>query len=104
MALVAELVFGASPLSGSALPTGGDIASDGSKVIIRTYSNAYVFLRPAGGSMADAFAAAPCRVPAPVEGQGEAIAFSSDAWSYYTLSEGTDQRLYRMDCTPGSEP
>ncbi len=104
MTLAGSLVFGVAPLSGSALPTGGDVSPDGSKVIIRTYSHVYMFLRPAGGSIADALASTPHAMPAPSEGAGEAIAFSPDGWSYYTLSEGTSQWIYRSDCVSGDAP
>lgn len=97
MHAVASLVFGVEPLSGSPLPTGGDIAPDGSMVIIRTYNRAFLFRRPLGGSLADAFAMPPCRVPAPSEYQGEAIAFAADGASYWTLGEGANQSLYRVD-------
>jgi PKD repeat protein len=104
LTLVASLVFGAEPLPGSALATGGDVSPDGTRVLIRTYSHVFMFLRPDGDALAQAFAAPPHAMPAPPEGQGEAIAFSPDGWSYYTLSEGTSQWIYRSDCVAGDAP
>jgi hypothetical protein len=76
------------------LVTGGDIAADGSAVLIRTYIDAYYWPRAAGQSIAEALGHAPCGVPLHGEPQGEAIAFSADGRSYFTVSEGRHPRLY----------
>ncbi len=94
---VASLQFGTSSLPGSMLATGGDVAPDGRKILIRTYSRAFMFLRPAGGSLADAFGEVPCAVPSPSEAQGESIAFTGDGLGFHTLSEGLNQTVWRVD-------
>lgn len=94
---VATLHFGSGSLPGSTLATAADISPSGSHVIIKTYSNAFIWLRPYGSTLEEAFAGSPCPVPLRSEPQGEAIGFSSDGMSYFTLSEGTGQPLYRFD-------
>jgi hypothetical protein len=76
------------------LITGGDVSHDGTEVLIRTYNEAWLWHWPAGSTLAAALAAAPCKVPAAAEPQGEAIAFSPATKDYYTLSEKTSQPLY----------
>ncbi len=74
--------------------TGGDISADGSEVVVRTYTRAYLWARAPGSTVAAAFAAPPCEVPLIAEPQGEALAFAADLGGYYTLSEGASQPLY----------
>lgn len=90
--LVTTLTFGAPPLSGVSLTTGGDAAAGG--VLIRSYSNAYYFRRALGASVVDALLTDPCLVPIKLEQQGEAIAFAPDQKSYVTVSEGAAQTLW----------
>ena len=74
--------------------TGGDISADGSAVIVRTYTRAYLWARAPGSTIAAAFAGPPCELALVAEPQGEALAFAADLGGYYTLSEGTSQPLY----------
>ena len=69
--------------------TGGDIAPDGSAVLVKGYGKVWYFPRSAGASIGDAL-----RNPKPVvvetykvEPQGEAIAFAADGRGFFTLSE-----------------
>jgi hypothetical protein len=82
------------------LATGGDIAADGSAILIRTYMDAYYWLRMPGESIPEALEGQPCAVPLHKEPQGEAIAFSADGRSYFTVSEGRHPRLYSFVRTP----
>ncbi len=92
-----ELRFREGVLSGvkSGLLTAGDIAVDGSGVLLRTYRDVLYWPWPAGMALSQALVdIEPCVLPEVFEGQGEAIAFAADG-SYYTLSEGQNQPLYR---------
>ena len=74
--------------------TGGDISADGSEVIVRTYTRAYLWARAPGSTVAAALAAPPCELGLIAEPQGEALAFAADLGGYYTVSEGSSQPLY----------
>jgi hypothetical protein len=74
--------------------TGGDISADGSEIIVRTYTRAYLWARAPGSTVAAAFAAPPCEIALVLEPQGEALAFAADLGGYYTLSEGRSRPLY----------
>ncbi|MBL8943983.1 MAG: hypothetical protein JNK45_12585 [Myxococcales bacterium] len=84
--LVASITFGVDPLPGSPLVTAGDIAADGSLVVLRTYSSVFGWRRGADMTIGEAFATEPCPLPAMDEPGGEAIAVG--AGGYYTISEG----------------
>jgi hypothetical protein len=90
-----QLRFREGVLAGvkSGLLTGGDLAADGSGVLLRTYRDVLYWRWPAGGSLAQALVGVePCVMPEAFEGQGEAIALAKDG-SYFTLGEGQDQRI-----------
>jgi hypothetical protein len=93
LTLVATLRFGAGPLAGSALTTGGDISPAGDEVAIRSYDGAFLWRRAAGASVAEALAGSPCRIPVRREGQGEALGFAADGSGYYTVSEGSFEAI-----------
>jgi hypothetical protein len=69
------------------LITAGDAAPDGGAVILRSYSFAWLWQRPEGGALYDAFLETPCAVPLAPDIQGEAIAFAAAGRDYYTASE-----------------
>ncbi len=71
----------------STMATAADISPDGSAILVRTYQQVLAYSRPAGGSLADAFASTPCSAPQVSEPQGEAIAFAADGSGYSTASE-----------------
>jgi hypothetical protein len=79
---------------GGGLVTAGDISAAGDAIVIKTYINGYLWLRPPGTSVVEALRKPPCRVPLAKEPQGEAIAFSADGNGYFTLSEGLEQPIY----------
>lgn len=87
--LVTTLQFGTPPLSGDPLTTGGDVSPAGDEIAIRTYDAAFVWRRPAGMTVDEALATAPCAVPQAAEGQGEALGFSASGDGYYTVGEGS---------------
>jgi hypothetical protein len=82
--------------------TAGDISPDGREIIVRSYatSSGRLYVRPAGGSVADAFNSPHISIPIHSEGQGEAIGFDPKGWGYYTTSEGSHQPIYYFDRLP----
>lgn len=87
---VADIDFAAlaSDASGAGRSsTGGDIAPDRSRLVVRTYLEAFEW--PLGeASLADAVRADPTRIPLPPTRQGEAITYSNDGSALLTSSEG----------------
>lgn len=90
---VAVLPFGSDALPGDKLTTGGDIAPDGTGVVIRTYLAAWIWPRIPGEPWPDTFGRTPCRVEIVVEPQGEAIAWGPEGLT--TVSEGHRPVLWR---------
>lgn len=86
---VAQVDFG--PLT-----TGGDMSHSGGSIIVRTYSQAQLYRRTPGMSVADAVKGEPCSVPLHGEPQGEAIGFAADDQAYFTISEFPSQPIYRF--------
>jgi hypothetical protein len=76
------------------LPTGGDVSADGRWVLVRSYRSAYLWQRAEGQRLRDVFRSRACPVPVAAEVQGEAIGFSADGRSYYTVSEGRHPTVY----------
>jgi len=74
--------------------TGGDISPTGDFIAVRTYAQAFLWLRPPGTSIADAFAGEPCTISLAIETQGETLAVAHDRSGYYTLSEGDSVPLW----------
>jgi hypothetical protein len=95
---VASLQFGEGLLTGNTLVTGGEVAPDGSAVVLRTYLDAFVWPRTPGEPWADTFGRDPCRVELETEPQGETVAWADDA--LYTVSEGDSPTLWRYPVQP----
>jgi hypothetical protein len=73
-------------------PTAGSISPDGSEIIIREYKAGYLWQRPPGVNLWEAFNSRPISIPIESEPQGEAIALTKSG--YYTTSEGVNQPIY----------
>jgi len=97
---VISLRFGQAPLSGSSNTTGGDISAAGDRVMIRTYSRAWLWRREPGQTIEEALEGTPCDAEAPEEPQSEAICFTPDGGGYVTVSEGTDQPVWFTPLDP----
>ncbi len=68
--------------------TGGAFSSDGSEIVLRTYTNVFYWPRKKGQSVADALQRTAARdLPLRLEPQGEAICFDKDNRGYFTISE-----------------
>jgi hypothetical protein len=74
--------------------TAGDISTDGRWVLVRTYTDAYLWSRGAGVGVAEAMKGKACRVPLASEPQGEAIAWSPSGLGYFTVSEGSKEAIF----------
>jgi hypothetical protein len=75
--------------------TGGDISADGTKIIVRTYSTAYVWNRPFGTSVGSAMSGSRCNTfQLHSEPQGEAVGFKTNG-DLLTLSEGNAHPIWR---------
>jgi hypothetical protein len=75
-------------------PTGGDVAPDGRRVIVRGMFNAALWQRPVGEPLWRAFSGQPKAIPVAAEPQGEAICFDNKGAGYFTISEGRHPSLY----------
>ncbi|MEZ4373285.1 MAG: hypothetical protein R3B07_20850 [Polyangiaceae bacterium] len=98
--LVKLLQFPDTGARGAPRSTGGDISPDGSALLLKTYTQAFLFPRDKAESVGDALTKAPCSVPLASEPQGEAIGFASDGSGYYTVSEGEYQPIYFFKFKP----
>lgn len=86
--------------AGQLMVTGGAMSQDGGLVALRTYTDAYVWAVPPGGSALDALAGEPRVIALPPSPQGEAIAFAADGRSLLVTSEGTPFDLTLVPAAP----
>jgi hypothetical protein len=86
----------------SVLVTGGAVAPDGRRALLRTYTDAYEWDVPDGDLARALTSGSPRRTPLPDEPQGEAITYTADGRGYLTLSEGRDEVVRRW--TPAAAP
>jgi hypothetical protein len=77
--------------------TGGDIAPDGTRVILSTYAAGYELSLPDGAPFDEIWDQEPQRVDIGEHQQGEAITYSADGESLFATSEGPHAPLYRID-------
>jgi hypothetical protein len=85
--LLADAAFDPLAKGRHLLVTGGDISPDRSRIVVRTYVQAFEW-RLGSRTVADAFAGSPAQVPLPASQQGEAIGYTADGTSLVTTSEG----------------
>ena len=84
-----------------ALVTGGDLRPDGQVLALRQYFSLYEFaLQGPEQNLPESWARTQRVLD---EFQGEAIAYSADGTSLWTLAEGRDQPLHRFECAPPPE-
>jgi hypothetical protein len=85
--------------------TGGDISADGSRILVKTTTQTYLWLRKDGESVGTAMARTPVTVPTANEQQGEAVCWDATGTDYYTSSEGVNQPFFyfkSLDSSSGS--
>jgi hypothetical protein len=78
--------------------TGGDISTDGKRLVLRTYTEAFEWRIP-DGDLRAALAGTPTRIALPDTPQGEAIAYTRQSDALITTSEkpsGTDPPVYKI--------
>ncbi len=80
---------------GQTLVTAGDVAPDGSRVAIRTYTDVYEWTVE-GDDVAAAFAGTPTVTALPPTQQGEGLAYSADGRTLLTSSEGLGAPVHRV--------
>lgn len=69
------------------LSTGGDISPDGTRMVVRTYQQAYEWWIPTGKRPEDVVATPPTAYPLAVDRQGEAICYGSNSRAWLTATE-----------------
>ena len=77
------------------LTTGGSVSPDGRRLVVRTYTDAYVYDVP-GDDLVAAFRGRPQVVPLPATQQGEAVTWSRDGTALLTSSEGVHAPVHRV--------
>lgn len=91
---------GVFDLEPGAYVTGADIDVTGAAIVFRGYNEVWLWHRVDLG-FTDTFAAEPCRTPSTAEVQGEAISFTSDGFSYLTISEGENPDINLVPSSAG---
>ncbi|MDT3402427.1 hypothetical protein [Mucilaginibacter terrae] len=72
----------------------GDISKDGKQVVLKSYSRIYYWKRNGNEPIWETLQRKPQQPAYEQERLGEAIGFTSDGRSYYTVSEGTKQPIF----------
>jgi hypothetical protein len=92
------------------LVTGGAVSADGRLVVLRTYTDAYVWQAPDGDVAAALGSGSPRRIALPETAQGEAVAVSPDGRSLLTSTEGVPGAVHEVPlgdaapADPGADP
>lgn len=80
------------------LVTAGDIAPDGSRIGLRTYTDLYEWPL-SGADVAGAFDAEPTVTPLPATQQGEGLAYTADSTAVLLSTEGEGAPVHRLPYT-----
>lgn len=83
------------------MSTGGDISPDGSRVVVRTYQQAYEWRVPKGKSLDDTLKTAPTAHALALEPQGEAICYGLDNKTLFTTTENLPAPVRKYVWTEG---
>lgn len=97
---VGSLRLGSALIPGSEMVTGGDISIERNQILLRTYSQVFVWQRGPEQSIAEAISRPPCVAPQRSEPQGEAIGWRLDESGYVTVSEKAHQPIYFFSRSP----
>lgn len=81
------------------LITGGAVSPDGSRIALRTYTDAYLYQVP-GSDLIEAFARAPRVLALPESTQGEALTWSPDGQFLLVTGEGSQVAVSRVPVPP----
>ena len=82
--------------TGQVLVTGGAVSADGRLVVLRTYTDAYVFPAPDGDVETALRSPDRTRIALPATAQGEAVAVSADGRSLLTSTEGVPGAVHEV--------
>jgi hypothetical protein len=82
--------------AGQVLVTGGAVSPDGRTVVLRTYTDAYVWTAPDGDVAAALKSGDRRRIALPPTAQGEAVTFSTDGRSLLTSTEGIPGAVHQI--------
>ena len=74
--------------------TAGDIAPDGTAILLKNYDFIYYYTRDETESIVDAMRKTPLKLDYTREPQGEAICFAQDGKAFYTLSERSSKNRH----------
>lgn len=88
-------------VAGRLLATGGALSPDGHRLVVRTYTDAYVYDVP-GDDLVAALESRPTVVPLPATRQGEAVTWSRDGRSLLTSSEGRGAPVHLVPLPAGT--
>ncbi|GAA2707453.1 hypothetical protein [Actinoplanes palleronii] len=75
--------------------TGAASSADGTRVVLRTYADAFEYDVPGGDVLKAITTGTPRQIPLPDEPQGEAVAYTVDGTALLTVSEGSKPELMR---------
>jgi sugar lactone lactonase YvrE len=87
--------------------TGGAVSADGRLLVLRTYTDAFVWPAPDGDVEAALRSSSSRRIPLPATRQGEGIAVSPDGRSLLTTTEGLPGPVHEIplgDLAAGTSP
>ncbi|HEX8236010.1 MAG TPA: hypothetical protein VF600_08635 [Abditibacteriaceae bacterium] len=82
------------------LTTGGDISPDGTRIVVRTYTEAYEWLKPKNTSWQALWKTRPRSWELPTSQQGEAICYGLDSNSLFLTSEKLPTPLWKLTARP----
>jgi hypothetical protein len=87
---------GPAGTAGQVVVTGGAVSPDGRTVVLRTYTDAYVWAAPDGDVAAAISSGQRRRIPLPPTAQGEAVTFTPDGRSLLTSTEGVPAPVHEI--------
>ena len=79
--------------------TAADMFVDGcsARILVRSHDALYELVGAPSATVEELLASPLIDVPVAVEPQGEAVAWRPDGAAYFTISEGVDPTLWRVD-------
>lgn len=95
---------GPAGTAGQVVVTGGAVSADGRLVVLRTYTDAYVWAAPDGDVPAALSSGDRRRIALPETPQGEAIAISPDGRSLLTSTEGLPGPVHQVPLGDSAVP
>ena len=76
--------------------TSATIHPNGNQLVVRNYLTARIYTKTSEQSWTEGLKNTPCKLPLPLQQQGETLHFSPDGSSLWTTSEGSKQSLYEI--------